>query len=116
MPVDVFGIPSCDSCRKARKWMAEQGLDYRWVNLRESPPLRADVERWLGATGAEVLINRRSTTWRGLGEAERQKLDAAAGIDLLLEYPTLIKRPLFERGAEVCVGFGDAQRQWLLHK
>ncbi|HMB37580.1 MAG TPA: Spx/MgsR family RNA polymerase-binding regulatory protein [Wenzhouxiangellaceae bacterium] len=116
MRVDVFGIQSCDTCRKARKWLAGQELDFRWVDLRETAPPRADIERWLSAIGAEALVNRRSTTWRGLDEAERQKLDSAAGIDLLLEYPTLIKRPLFERGDEVRAGFGDVQRQWLLDK
>jgi Spx/MgsR family transcriptional regulator len=116
MRVDVFGIQSCDTCCKARKWLAGQQLDFRWIDLRESAPSRDDVERWLGAVGAEVLVNRRSTTWRELGEAERPELDSPAVIDLLLEHPTLIKRPLFERGDELRAGFDDARRQWLLQK
>lgn len=116
MRVDVSGIQSCDTCRRARKWLAEQGLDFQWVDLRESAPSRDDVERWLGAIGAGALVNRRSTTWRQLDEAERPALDSPAVIDLLVEHPTLIKRPLFERGDEVRTGFDEARRQWLLQK
>lgn len=114
MRIDVFGIQSCDTCRKARGWLSEQALDFRWIDLRESAPSRAEIERWLGAVGAEVLVNRRSTTWRGLDEKERPALDSPAVVDLLLEHPTLIKRPLFERGDELRVGFGEAQRRWLV--
>jgi len=113
MRLDVFGIQSCDSCRKARKWLADQGLAFRWVDLRECPPSRSDIERWLGAVGAETLVNRRSTTWRNLDEAERPALDSPAVVDLLVNYPTLIKRPLFERDGEFRTGFDDAGRQWL---
>lgn len=112
--VKVYGIGSCDSCRKARRWLVEQGVEFDWLDLRESPPSHTDVGRWLDAVGAETLINRRSTTWRGLEQSERPALDSPAVIDLLVEHPTLIKRPLFELNNEFRTGFGDAQRKWLL--
>lgn len=112
--IKIHGIGSCDACRKARKWLVEQGLDFDWIDLRESPPLQADIERWLDAIGAETLVNRRSTTWRGLGESERPALYSLAVIGLLEKNPTLIKRPLFEFNNQFSAGFGDAQRKWLL--
>lgn len=114
MSLLVHGIMSCDTCRKARKWLAGEGLTHQWIDLRESRPSSADVRRWLDAVGADALVNRRSTTWRGLAEADRPGLDSPAVVDLLVEHPALIKRPLFERAGEFRVGFGDAQRQWLL--
>ncbi len=120
MSLRVHGIKSCDTCRKARKWLDEQGIEYEWTDLRGDPPERSAVERWLGTVGAESLVNRRSTTWRGLVEDRRPGLDSPEIVDLLLESPTLIKRPLFERagkgGLEYRVGFGDAQREWLLQQ
>ena len=60
----VSGIGSCDSCRKARKWLDEQGIEHDWVDLRETGVTTADLRRWLKAVGPDVLVNRRSTTWR----------------------------------------------------
>lgn len=113
MSVRIFGIKSCDSCRKARKWLEAQGIDYRWTDLREQPPARATLEQWLNAVGSEALVNRRSATWRGLDGQQRPALDSPELLATLLEHPTLIKRPLFEHAGEVRVGFDDAVRQWL---
>lgn len=114
MTLRIHGIKSCDTCRKARKWLDEHGLEHAWSDLREAPPAAGDVQRWLDAVGADALVNRRSTTWRGLDEDDRPALDSPAVIGVLVEHPTLIKRPLFEREGEFRTGFGDAQRQWLL--
>lgn len=122
MSLRIHGIKSCDTCRKARKWLQAQGIDYQWIDLREQPPARAALEQWLNAVGAESLVNRRSATWRGLDEQQRPALDSPDLLDTLPEHPTLIKRPLFERvnnnrceddGGEVRVGFDDAVREWL---
>ncbi|MEX0914651.1 MAG: Spx/MgsR family RNA polymerase-binding regulatory protein [Wenzhouxiangellaceae bacterium] len=117
MRINVYGIKSCDTCRKARKWLEAQGIDAQWTDLREQPPARATLEQWLSAVGAEALVNRRSATWRGLDEQQRPALDSPELSATLLEHPTLIKRPLFERvdenHGEFRVGFDDAVRQWL---
>jgi len=115
MTLRIHGIKSCDSCRKARKWLESQSLDHDWIDLRESPLSRAHVERWLDALGPEALVNRRSTSWRALEKDDRPDLDSPAVVDLLVEHPTLIKRPLFERDGDFRTGFGDDQRQWLLN-
>mgnify|MGYP006425473291 CR=1 FL=1 len=114
MTVRVFGIKSCDTCRKARKWLAEQSIKYQWSDLREQAPGRETLKRWLDAAGAERLVNRRSTTWRGLDEQHRPALDSPELLNLLLGHPTLIKRPVFERTGEIRVGFDEVVRRWLL--
>lgn len=114
MTLRVRGIQSCDTCRKARKWLVGEGLEHQWIDMRESRPSRLEIERWLDAVGPDALVNRRSITWRSLAEAERSRLASPEVVDLLIEHPTLIKRPLFERDGEFRTGFGDDQRQWLL--
>ena len=114
--LNVYGISSCDTCRKARKWLEAQGIEYRWSDLREQIPGRETLERWLNAAGRDRIVNRRSATWRGLDEQHRPALDSSDLPKLLLEYPTLIKRPVFERAGEFRVAFDDAARRWLLQE
>ncbi|NKI35322.1 Spx/MgsR family RNA polymerase-binding regulatory protein [Wenzhouxiangella sp. XN79A] len=109
----IHGINSCDTCRKARRWLGEQGIEATWVDLRADGVVRADLERWLDAVGAEALVNRRSTTWRELPENERPAMEPEAVLPVLEAHPTLIKRPVFERAGEVRVGFTPAVRDWL---
>jgi len=114
MTLQVLGINSCDTCRKACKWLEEQGIDYHWRDLREQAPARATLVRWLDTQGPKRLVNRRSATWRAFDEQRRPALDSPELPKLLLEHPTLIKRPVFERAGEVRVGFDDDARRWLL--
>ncbi|MEO0345022.1 MAG: Spx/MgsR family RNA polymerase-binding regulatory protein [Pseudomonadota bacterium] len=102
--ITVHGLKNCDSCRKARRWLDARGTAHRFVDVRESTPDSAILARWLEAVGADALINRRSTTWRGLDETLREQIlgDPAS---LLVGHPTLIKRPVLETDAAVTVGF-----------
>ena len=87
----VHVLKTCDTCRKALKAMEAAGLTPRVVDVREDGVARNDLERFQAAFG-EALVNRRSTTWRGLDEAER----AQDPLDLLAAHPTLMKRPVIE--------------------
>ena len=101
----VHGLRNCDSCRKALRWLESEGVDHRFHDLRADGLERAQIERWMASPLADRLVNRRSTTWRGLDEGQRAA-EGSALVDLLLEHPTLIKRPLLERdGALLAVGF-----------
>lgn len=106
----VNGLKSCDTCRKARAWLSAEGIEHRFHDLRADGLEAGQALGWLKAVGAEKLINRRGTTWRGLGEAERSVTDEADQAALLVAHPALIKRPVFELGATVVVGFDDAVR------
>lgn len=103
----IYGIKSCDGCRKARRFLDEHGVDYQWHDLREDGIDVAVVQAWLNAVGAETLVNRRSTTWRGLSEVERvEAMSAVGAAAFLVEHPTLIKRPVIDSGSDILIGFG----------
>jgi len=106
--VRIYGLKSCDTCRKALKALTEAGRSPDFVDLRATPVEEERLVRWLDLFGAEALINRRSTTWRGLGEAERK----GPPLDLMRAHPTLIKRPVIEDGETVTLGW-DAQARAL---
>lgn len=110
MDLEIFGIATCDTCRKARRWLGEQGVEHRFIDLRKDGVTRGQISAWLSAVGVERLVNRRSTTWRGLSPASRTMDSADEAVTLLLEHPTLIKRPVFVSGEEILVGFDDGVR------
>lgn len=109
----IYGIKSCDTCRKARKWLDEQGIEHEWIDLREDGLEAADLDRWLAALSPEALVNRRSTTWRQLAEDDRPAMDAVAVRPVLMAHPTLVKRPVFEQAGTVRVGFTPEVRKAL---
>ncbi|MFT6581907.1 MAG: Spx/MgsR family transcriptional regulator [Alphaproteobacteria bacterium] len=103
--ITVFGIPNCDTCRKARKWLKDQKIDHGFHDFRKDGLTRADVDGWVDAVGWETLLNRRGTTWRKLPEADKVVSDAASAAALMTENPTLIKRPVIAAGETILVGF-----------
>lgn len=106
--ITLYGIKNCDSVKKARRWLEAQGLEYRFHDLRLDGLDPEVLERWVERLGWERLLNRRGATWRRLDESRRRDLDEAKAVALMLEAPTLIKRPVIDTGAELLVGF-DAQ-------
>lgn len=104
----VYGIKQCDTCRKALKWLAGQGIEHQFHDFRVDG-INADViQSWMDSPFADRLINRRSTTWRQLSDEQRQ-LQSDALIQLLLEQPTLIKRPVFVTDKIIDVGFNPRE-------
>jgi len=101
----LYGIPNCDSCRAARKWLESQDIDYRFHDLRVDGVTAGMLDRWLASVEWQTLLNTRSTTWRGLDEAEKSHVDQVRAKRLLLEHPTLIKRPVAEAGKLILVGY-----------
>lgn len=109
----IYGLKNCDSCRKALKLVADGGAAHRFHDLRADGLPSGRVQRWLAAVGWEVLVNRRSTTWRGLPEPEKDALvdgGAGAAATLLERHPTLIKRPVIEAGDKLIVGLAPPQQ------
>lgn len=111
--ITIYGIKNCDTCRNALKTLKAQGREHRFHDLRADGLSDAEVTRWLQSAGWEKLLNRRGTTWRKLPEADRDDLNEAKIKGLLLEHPTLIKRPVFEVAGEVVVGFDAVARERL---
>jgi len=103
----VYGISNCDTVRKARKWLEAQGIAFQFHDFRKDGLDAARVNRWCDALGIDRVLNKRGTTWRQLPEAQRA-LDEAGLRALLVEHPTLIKRPVLEHEGSVRVGFKAA--------
>lgn len=112
--IRVYGLKNCDTCRNALKWLDENRLEHTFGDFRKDGLKAADLHRWIKAAGWETLLNKRSTTWRGLAEEDKQSLDEAAAATLMAAHPALIKRPVFEFSGKVVVGFGDEQQGALL--
>jgi len=111
----LYGISNCDKCRKALKWFAHQDIDVTFHDLRKDGLNASMARRWLALCDADELLNRRSTTWRNLTQADRVMADDDAVIKLLLDHPTLVKRPLIENGSTLIVGYDDqAWRETLI--
>ena len=101
----LYGIKTCDTCRKALKELSAAGHDVTFVDVRADPPGAAQLSGWHAALGPD-LVNRRSTTWKGLDEAARAGADTADGaVALLTEHPTLMKRPVIETGSAAHLGW-----------
>jgi arsenate reductase len=104
--VVLYGLGSCDTCRKARKELDAAGIAHEFIDLRADADVAKLAPRWIAAVGADALVNRRSTTWRGLSPEERERAETDAGAAALVaEHPTLIKRPVIDAGGEVRVGW-----------
>lgn len=95
MTTTLYGIPNCDTVKRARAWLDTHGVGYRFHDFKKEGVPEAELDRWLQAPGWEALVNRRGTTWRKLDDATRATVvDAASARTVLLANPSLIKRPV----------------------
>ncbi|TCD04786.1 arsenate reductase [Erythrobacteraceae bacterium CFH 75059] len=109
MTLTLYGIPNCDTVRKARRWLDGNGIRHAFHDLRGEGLERDVLERWADRAGWQSLLNTRSTTFRTLGDKERVVTDRGAAMEAMLQHPTLIKRPVAERGETVLVGFNASE-------
>ena len=107
MTVTLYGLPNCDTCRKARKWLDEAGIEYRFVNYRDDPVPSSVLVQWARTLGGwDKLVNKSSASWRKLDEKQKGANGDAQWTRLIADYPTLVKRPvLVLDDGRVSVGF-----------
>ena len=112
----VYGLATCDRCRRARQWLGKARIAYRFHDLRKDGLAAKTLARWSRGLGWERLLNRRSATWRALPEAERAPLDEARALALMARLPALISRPVIEGSgpALLLAGFGAAEERALI--
>ena len=103
--ITLYGLKNCDSCKKALKALERAGRQARFVDIRAEADLAAKAPVWLDALGAAALVNRRSTTWRALSEAQKAAAEGDGAAALLIATPTLIKRPVIESDGAVTAGW-----------
>lgn len=104
-PVTLYGIPNCDTVKKARTWLDAHGVAYAFHNYKTGGVTRTALEAWVKALGWEVVLNRAGTTFRALPDADKEGLTAKKAIALMLAQPSMIKRPILDRGGVLTVGF-----------
>jgi Spx/MgsR family transcriptional regulator len=109
--VTLYGLASCDTTRAARKWLDAHGVAYAFHDVRADGLTKGLVEGWVKQLGWEKVLNKASTTWRELPEADKAGVDQKRAVDLLLAHPTLVKRPVLDCGGQVSLGFKPAAYQ-----
>ena len=114
--VTVYGIKSCDTCRKARKYLAEHDIEFRFHDVRDDGLDIQMLERWSARVDWEKLVNRQSLTWRKIPEVDRNDMTRDKAFALLLDQPTLLKRPVLEAERFIAVGFSEKRFSDFLHR
>ncbi len=105
MSITLYGIKACDTMKKARTWLDEHGVSYAFHDYKVSAIDAASLQKWCDEHGWDKVLNRAGTTFRKLGEADKQDLDQAKAIALMLAQPSMIKRPVLDLGAHTLLGF-----------
>ena len=109
MNLVLYGIPNCDTVKKARAWLGEQGIAYQFHDFKKQGVPAQQLDGWIAQLGWERLLNRQGTTWRKLAPAVQAGVkDAASASELMQLQPSVIKRPVVEWGGNTTVGFDPA--------
>ena len=105
MALTLYGIPNCDTVKKARTWLTDAGVDYLFHDYKKAGIDEPHLKRWAGEVGWEKLLNKAGTTFKKLPDADKADLDEAKAIRLMIANPSMIKRPVVEGGPKLMVGF-----------
>ncbi|MBF9195096.1 ArsC family reductase [Microvirga terrestris] len=103
--VTLYGIKNCDTMKKARAWLDAKGVPYAFHDYKAAGIDRARLEGWARSVGWEALLNRSGTTFRKLPDADKTSLNEGRALALMLDQPSMIKRPVMELGGKLLVGF-----------
>lgn len=105
MATTLYGIKNCDTVKKARTWLDEHAVAYRFHDYKTAGIDRARLEHWCAKLGWETVLNRAGTTFRKLPDADKQGLTERKAIALMLSQPSMIKRPILDTGRTLLAGF-----------
>ena len=108
MTIQLYGIPNCDTVKKARKWLDERGIAYAFHDYKKEGADAGRLAGWVAQAGWETVLNRRGTTFRALPDADKVDLDAAKAVGVMAAHPSCIKRPVVEHPGGILVGFDAA--------
>ena len=103
--ITMYGIPNCDTVKKARVWLDQHGVAYAFHDYKKAGADRAKLEQWADEHGWETVLNRAGTTFRKLPDADKANLDRDKAVVLMLAQPSMIKRPVLDLGDRQLVGF-----------
>lgn len=103
--IKIFGIKNCDTMKKAFAWLEANGVAYEFIDYKKAGIAAARLPDWNQRAGWQKLLNTRGLMWKKLSEAERADVDEAKALQLMAQYPSLIKRPVLDTGTALLVGF-----------
>lgn len=109
MSITVYGIPNCDTVKKARTWLDGQGLAYAFHDYKKQGADPARIAGWIATAGRDRIVNKAGTTYRKLDDAQKAALDGEGAAQVLAQNPSVIKRPVVEHPCGLLVGFKEAE-------
>jgi arsenate reductase len=112
--IKIYGIPNCDTMKKARKWLENNNLEYEFHDYKKLGVPEKKLTQWVKKAGWETVLNKRGTTWRKLDDAIKNNIDETSSIQVMLDNPSAIKRPILENGKTLLIGFKEDEYKTLL--
>jgi Spx/MgsR family transcriptional regulator len=105
MSTTLYGIPNCDTVKKARTWLDQHGVKYRFHDFKKEGLDKTQLKDWVDQAGLNVVLNKAGTTFRALPDAEKENLTEAKARKLMVDNPSLVKRPVLEKDGRLFIGF-----------
>jgi len=112
--IKIYGIPNCDTIKKARKWLESHDVAYEFHDYKKLGVSENKLKNWVKQAGWETVLNKRGTTWRKLDEKIKNNIDQESAIRIMLDNPSIIKRPVLEAGKILIIGFKESEYQRLV--
>lgn len=112
--IKIYGIPNCDTMKKARKWLEKNNLEYEFHDYKKLGVPDKNLKLWVKSAGWESILNKRGTTWRKLDDNIKDNINESSAIQVMLENPSAIKRPILESGNILLVGFKEDEYKNLI--
>lgn len=112
--IKIYGIKNCDTIKKTLKWFDANDLEYEFVDYKKQPPSEQLAKAFISSFGWETAINKRGTTWRKLDEEVKNAVTDESAISLMLQHPSMIKRPIIEHAGTFLIGYNESQFEQLI--
>ena len=103
--IRLFGIPNCDSIKKSKKWLKENNIEFEFHDYKKQGVPEKELRSWIKQVGWEVLLNKRGTTWRKLDDDTKNSVNEKEAIQIMMDNPSIIKRPVLNSNNVITVGF-----------
>ena len=113
--ITLYGIPNCDTMKNARKWLDNHGIEYNFHDYKKLGVPENELKKWVKQLGWESLLNRNGTTWRKLDDATKESINEKSAIQIMLNNPSIIKRPVLEANGKIITGFSEQEYTDLFH-
>ena len=112
--IKLYGIPNCDTMKKARRWLEANGVEYDFHDYKKRGVPEKNLKAWVKQAGWETVVNKRGTTWRKLDDELKHTIDNESAIKIMLDNPSIIKRPVLESNQLLLIGFKEDEYRQLI--